>query len=695
MRGCLASIGKALQQVGSSELIVVDNGDRATDAIRQIVQDFGATYVWEGVRGLSTARNRGILEVAGSIVAFVDDDVTVSEDWAKLLVNNFSDPQVTVVTGAVLAGDTGTDVGAIWYRLYQPFLKARTILDVSSKLPFFPITAGLCGIAANMAFRKPFFYRHGFFDPSLGAGRLTPGGEEIDRFYAALTAGGKILFDPKMSVQHTFLGSHFRLLRKVFCYAAGQSACLTKWFVRDRDSRATILAFVRDRLLAFCGGRHLPAKKLGAVRAPRFPLLLGSLWGPLGYFFSCVREGIWPHRSVLVPGQVALAVSSEGQDKPRVLMSLYNAGLTGPEKLSVLLARRLPLTTSLKVLLPSPGPATAQIHNLGVPVGIIPRWRLRATLNLLYQVGYLMALPGTIKAFVKIIRAASPDVVHVHSILNLPAMLAAKLAKKPLLSHVHEIYGGLAGKLLRFLAFLLSDRILAVSEAVAQTFPQPSQGQLQRVFVVHNGVEVASYAHNATDPASEHAQGPQWITFIGRLSDDKGPHLFVRAAEQVYRQHPSSYFRICGLSVPNRTGYERMLADMIHGSIIPSSQFVLEKDREDIEQILRAASMVVSCSSAPDPFPMAILEAMALAKPVVVPPVGGLPEMVLHEKTGLLYPPGDVQELARAIIRVLRDPGLAREFGLAAQKRVEDEFGIDETAETILSHYEALRDRRA
>jgi glycosyltransferase involved in cell wall biosynthesis len=73
-----------------------------------------------------------------------------------------------------------------------------------------------------------------------------------------------------------------------------------------------------------------------------------------------------------------------------------------------------------------------------------------------------------------------------------------------------------------------------------------------------------------------------------------------------------------------------------------------------------------------DSLPNAIIEGMSLGKPAVVTSVGGIPEMVEHEKTGLIVRPGDAQELSRQLLRLLRDKDSARSFGEAARLRYEE-----------------------
>jgi glycosyltransferase involved in cell wall biosynthesis len=87
--------------------------------------------------------------------------------------------------------------------------------------------------------------------------------------------------------------------------------------------------------------------------------------------------------------------------------------------------------------------------------------------------------------------------------------------------------------------------------------------------------------------------------------------------------------------------------------------------------------------------PNALLEAMTIGLPVVATRVGGIPALVEDGKTGLLVPPGDPLSLARAIIRLIEDPGLAAALAARAREHVQNEFGLDR----MLARIEALYDR--
>lgn len=90
---------------------------------------------------------------------------------------------------------------------------------------------------------------------------------------------------------------------------------------------------------------------------------------------------------------------------------------------------------------------------------------------------------------------------------------------------------------------------------------------------------------------------------------------------------------------------------------------------------------------------MVLLEAMAMAKPVVASRVGGIPEAVEDGVTGVLVPPGNSRELAGALLRLLKDPALRDTMGQAGRKRVETLFSLERTIEELESTYGQLVSR--
>lgn len=115
--------------------------------------------------------------------------------------------------------------------------------------------------------------------------------------------------------------------------------------------------------------------------------------------------------------------------------------------------------------------------------------------------------------------------------------------------------------------------------------------------------------------------------------------------------------------------------------------------RDDVPDLLRGLDVFV-LPSRTEGICNTILEAMASGLPVVATDVGGNPELVVPDRTGLLVPPSSPEALAAALVRYAGDPALRRGHGAAGRARVLAEFSLDAMIEAYLSNYEALLARR-
>jgi len=112
--------------------------------------------------------------------------------------------------------------------------------------------------------------------------------------------------------------------------------------------------------------------------------------------------------------------------------------------------------------------------------------------------------------------------------------------------------------------------------------------------------------------------------------------------------------------------------------------------RPDVLSLLKAFDLVVM-PSITEGLGTSILDAMACRKAVVASAVGGIPEVVEPEVTGLLVPPRDATALGAAVVRLLRDPALAGRFAAAGRARIEQRFTADRMVQETLDLYHRLR----
>lgn len=273
-----------------------------------------------------------------------------------------------------------------------------------------------------------------------------------------------------------------------------------------------------------------------------------------------------------------------------------------------------------------------------------------------------------------------PDLIHAH--LPSTGILARVATNVPCVYTEHNIVTSYRRpvRLLNRLTYSRNRAVVAVSEAVAASlagYPGPTP------IVIHNGVtwELDRGAVSAVRPELGIDAETPLVVHVGNIRPFKGHPNLVAAAAELRRLHPGVVVvSIGGEKNPGDLDRMRSLAgqsgvgDMVH--------FLGRRD--DASAFLAAADVVVSPSQA-EGLPLSVLEALALARPVVATAVGGVPSVVIHEETGLLIPPEDPSALAGAIHRALTDPAAARwaETGSALVRR---EHGLD----TMVRAYEKL-----
>ena len=209
-----------------------------------------------------------------------------------------------------------------------------------------------------------------------------------------------------------------------------------------------------------------------------------------------------------------------------------------------------------------------------------------------------------------------------------------------------------------------------------------------RVHVIHNGIDTGAYDLGAErDAIRKRVRAELGIALdacvagsIAVLRPEKDLGTLVRAAARVCHAMPAARVVLVG------DGPEREALRWQIVSLGVEKEVILAGWRADVAAVLAALDVAVLCSTDVETFPMSFLEAMAAGLPLVGTPVGGVPEMIDPERNGLLVPPGDDAELARALQRVLGDPALARRWGEASRARVAAEFGV----ERMVANYETL-----
>ena len=266
-----------------------------------------------------------------------------------------------------------------------------------------------------------------------------------------------------------------------------------------------------------------------------------------------------------------------------------------------------------------------------------------------------------------LVRNVAPDVIHLHT--SQPGafffLRARHALRTPSVFTTHDPLG-VAGPGTSLLAELFGavQTIAAVSSFMAGQIAAAFPETRPRVHLVRSGLP---WPARHPSPLPWH---PPSILAAGRLTEAKGFDVLVKAMPVVRRARPDVSLVVAG----NGPCHEH-LADLAHTLGVDGCvRFTGWVPSAEIVDLIDQATVVAVPSRWDEPFGLVALEAMQMARPVVASQVGGLPELVTHERTGRLVPPGDADALAEALRVVLSDRETASAMGRQGQHAARTTF---------------------
>jgi glycosyltransferase involved in cell wall biosynthesis len=303
---------------------------------------------------------------------------------------------------------------------------------------------------------------------------------------------------------------------------------------------------------------------------------------------------------------------------------------------------------------------------------------------------------GALFAFARVVRRERVDVVHTHGQIAMNALARAggRLGGAAVVSHMHIANHFRPGRAARSLHIALDNatarlcaRILCVSEDTRRVFER--QGYpARRMETVHNGINLESVPR-AADGVRASLGIPEDVQLVGeiaRLCDVKGQRELVEAFARLPR--PEAFLVLVGRDLEQDGRFEDALRRRAE-ELGVADRVIFAGYRSDPHAVLESLD-VLALPSSSEGLPLVVLEALAHAKPVVVTPVGGTPELVRDGETGLLVPPCDAAALAAALDRVLGDPALAHRLGQAGREHVGRNFSERALCERVLAVYDEV-----
>ena len=355
----------------------------------------------------------------------------------------------------------------------------------------------------------------------------------------------------------------------------------------------------------------------------------------------------------------SINVSRHRNNRVNVLEVIGNASMGGMENyIKSFISRLPPDQFQVTCICPYESLFTASLRKIGVeevyitPIADDPSWR-------------------SIQLTVEVARLHQTDILHAHMPkAHILAGLAGCLLRKPVAATIHgmNVSSHELGANRAVGSHLITNCQEAYTQSLAMGVPA------ERVSLVRNGVDTAVFTPGRNGDELRKAinvpPGTPLIGFVGRLDHEKGPDLFLRAAEYVHHLRPDVHFVLIG------NGSMREQLGVMCANMRLEQQVHFAGWRTNTAEIYAALDLLVHTSRS-DGTSLVLLEAMSCGCPTIGLAVGGVPEIIENGSTGLLAGAGDWEGIGIRIIQLLKEPELMQSMGAAAHIRIKQQFDLE------------------
>jgi len=309
---------------------------------------------------------------------------------------------------------------------------------------------------------------------------------------------------------------------------------------------------------------------------------------------------------------------------------------------------------------------------------------------------------GIISRLKKIIKTKDVRIVHSQGgRADFFARIAARIANVPIIiSSMAMLVEGYDVSRSRKRLYVLIDRwterwvnkFTVLSEAMRRSLIERHKIPPENIVKIYNGIEIEEYNPDLKELRNKKLEVRRELGLkndvpvigaIGRLVWQKGFEYLIRAAPEVLKKCPEARFLIVG------EGPLKNKLILTSEKLNVADRIIFTGFRSDIKEIL-ASIDVLAMPSLLEGLPMVLLEAMAMAKPIVATRIDGITEVLENSKTRLLVPAKNSHALAEAIVGTLNDKAKANFFGQNAREAAKEKFSVKKMVEQIELAYEKL-----
>jgi glycosyltransferase involved in cell wall biosynthesis len=374
-------------------------------------------------------------------------------------------------------------------------------------------------------------------------------------------------------------------------------------------------------------------------------------------------------------------------DDLRILFLIDSLGMGGAERLMVpylhafVSAGFQPRVCAFQVR--DGNPLAQDIEQVGVSVDVLPVRNLR---NL-----------DTLPRLLRYMREQYVDVLHTQlEFANTFGTIAARILGIPSVCTLHTMdmfpkrsRAYWRTQIMQQTLRHFCSRIIAVSEETRQYHIRLAHFSPEKIVTLYNGINLAPFEavgmqeRQAVRQEFQIPQDAPVLATVAVLRQPKGIQYMLEALPRILEAVPDARYLVVG------DGEHRAVLQGMAQTYGIAEQVIFAGTRKDVPAML-AASDIFVLPTLTEALPTVLAEAMGTQKPIIASAVGGVPEMVIPERNGLLVPPADPAPLAEACIRLLRDPAQAQMMGKTGRMIARERFEITVQAQRLGTLYQEV-----
>jgi glycosyltransferase involved in cell wall biosynthesis len=281
-----------------------------------------------------------------------------------------------------------------------------------------------------------------------------------------------------------------------------------------------------------------------------------------------------------------------------------------------------------------------------------------------------------------------PELIHANNepLCNRASILVGKALGIPVICHVR---GDQKGSRMMAWMFQLPDYFIPVSRWISESIGRQGISREKRTYI-YDGIELEKLDQKADGTAWRAQRGIAQTDFavglVGLLIPWKGQHLFLEAMLELVKEIPEMKAVIVGGTPDECVGYERELREFAQQPDL-AGHVIFTGHVGNMASAYNGLDVVVSASIEPEPLGTMIIECLTMARPLIAPNHGGAVEMVDNGVTGLLFTPGNANDLKRQIRKIHDDPDLGRKLGQAARTKALATFSVEDHVKHVQDIY--------